>query len=97
MWNQTYWAILGATILQGPHQVAYQSTNTTLCLASVSLKSLASLMLWTVMLGNEGWKERATVSLGAVDGGMDDRIAVVRTGRRSCLVVDIDERQMRAR
>lgn len=124
----TYVAILGAIILQGPHQVAYQSTNTTECLARVSLKSAAlqeeeenmhvsssfnscpaqrsqnslrgwlvpvrfdmqthSLMLWTVILGSEEWKDLAKVSLAAVDRGKVDRIAVERAGRKYCLLVE---------
>lgn len=35
--EDTYWASLGAMALQGPHQVANQSTTTTGCLAIASL------------------------------------------------------------
>lgn len=49
-------------------------------------------MLWTVILGNEAWKDLAKVSLVAVDRGREDRMAVVRTGRRNCLEEeDIDK------
>ena len=36
--EETYWEILGAIALQGPHQVANQSTKTTSFLAKLSLK-----------------------------------------------------------
>lgn len=42
-------------------------------------------------MGSEEWKDLAKASLVAVDRGREDRDAVVRSGRRTCLVDDIDK------
>lgn len=58
---------------------------------SRSVQTTYSAMLWTVILGSEAWKDRANVSrVAAAERGSGERIAVVRTGRRNCLVEDID-------
>ena len=64
--------------MQGPHHVAKKSTRTTSLLASVSLKSLASLTLWTVILEGVEWNccmgvaRSATMDLGADVEATDD-------------------------
>lgn len=41
-------------------------------------------------MGDEEWKDFANASLVAVERGREVRMAVERTGRKNCLVEDID-------
>jgi hypothetical protein len=43
-------------------------------------------MLWTVILGRVEWNDLAKVSRADVDRGRLLRVAVLRIGRRNCLV-----------